>query len=53
MKIKTFDCVQMKRKGAIMVQKQIRGKTLEQQIEFWKKGTEELKRLQKKLKSKS
>ncbi|MCX5639118.1 MAG: hypothetical protein NTX52_15700 [Planctomycetota bacterium] len=53
MKTKTFDCVQMKRKGAVLVQKQLQGKTFEQRVEFWEKGTEELKKLQQKLQSRS
>jgi hypothetical protein len=47
MKTKTFDCVQMKRRGAEWVRKQLKGKSLEQQLEYWRKGTEDLKRLQK------
>jgi hypothetical protein len=53
MKTKTFDCVQMKRKGAEMVRQQLRGRTFEQQIKFWQKRTDELKKLQQKLQSKS
>ena len=52
MKTKVFDCIQMKRKGALLVQKHLQGKTFEQQIKYWKKGTEDLKRLQQKLRSK-
>jgi hypothetical protein len=47
MKTKTFDCVQMKRRGAELVRKQLEGKTLEQQLKYWQKGTSELKKLQK------
>ena len=47
MKTKTFDCVQMKRRGAELVRKQLEGKSLKQQLEFWKKGTSQLKGLQK------
>ena len=50
MKTKTFDCVQMKRKGGELVQKRLEGKSLKQQLDFWKKGTTELKKLQKKQK---
>ena len=52
MKTKTFVCVQMKREGAELVRKQLEGKSLKQQLEFWKKGTFELKMLQKKAKEK-
>jgi len=47
MKTKTFDCVEMKRRGAELVQKQLEGKSLDQKLEYWKKGTDELKKLQK------
>ena len=43
---KTFDCVEMKRRGGELVRKQLEGKSFEQQLEYWQKGTEELKRLQ-------
>ena len=46
MRTKTFDCVQMKRLGAELVRKQLEGKSFEQQLEYWRKGTEELKRIQ-------
>ena len=49
---KTFDCVQMKRRGAELVRKQLEGKSLKQQLEFWKKGTCQLKELQKKSRKK-
>lgn len=49
MKTKTFDCVRMKRQGAEQVMKQLKGKSLQEQLEYWQKGTEELKRLQQKL----
>jgi hypothetical protein len=50
MKTKTFDCVQMKRQGAELVREQLEGKTFEQQLEYWQKGTSELKKLQKQIK---
>jgi hypothetical protein len=46
MKAKSFDCVAMKRRGAESVRKQLEGKSFEQQLEYWRKGTEDLKRLQ-------
>jgi len=42
MKMKTFDCVQMKRQGAEQVMKRLEGKTILEQLEYWQKGTEEL-----------
>jgi hypothetical protein len=52
MRTKTFDCVQMKRRGAELVRQKLEGKTLEQQLEHWQKGTEDLRKLQIKLKEK-
>lgn len=52
MKTKTFDCVQMKRRGAEWVRKMLEGKSLEQQLEYWSKGTKDLKKLQKQARKK-
>ena len=49
MKTKTFDCVRMKREGAERVMKQLEGKSLGEQLEYWRQGTEDLKRLQRRL----
>ncbi len=46
MRTKAFDCVEMKRRGAELVRKQLEGKSFEQQLEYWQKGTEGLKKLQ-------
>ena len=46
---KTFDCVRMKRQGSERVMKQMEGKSPQEQLEYWQKGTEELKKLQEKL----
>ncbi len=51
MKTKTFDCVQMKQQGAERVMKQLEGKTVQEQLEYWQKGTEELKKHQYSLKN--
>jgi exonuclease VII small subunit len=50
MKTKTFDAVRMKRQGAERVMKQLEGKSLQEQLEYWQQGTEDLKELQRKLK---
>lgn len=50
MKTKTFDAVRMKRQGAERVTKQLEGKSLREQLEYWQRGTENLKQLQRKLK---
>jgi hypothetical protein len=52
MKTKTFDCVKMKRKGAELVRKQLEGKSFKQQLEYWKKGTIQLKEHQRKSRKK-
>ena len=52
MKTKVFDCVRMKRQGAEQVMKQLEGKSLQEQLEYWQKGTEDLKRRQQKFKKK-
>jgi hypothetical protein len=52
MKNKMFDCVQMKRRGAELVHKQLEGKSFEQQFEYWQKGTDQLKELQKQAREK-
>jgi len=49
MKTKTFDCVEMKRKGAERVMERTKGMTREEELAYWKKGTEELRKLQKEL----
>ncbi|MDY0357550.1 MAG: hypothetical protein RBR19_16840 [Sedimentisphaerales bacterium] len=50
MRPKTFDCVQMKRRGAEQVMKRLEGKTVQEQLEYWRKGTEELITRQQSLK---
>ena len=47
---KKFDCVEMKRKGAEKVQKEIKGLTLEQELEYWERSTQELKKQQNEFK---
>lgn len=47
---KTFDCVRMKREGAERVMKQLEGKSLQEQLEYWQEGTEDLKRRQQEIK---
>ncbi len=47
MKSKTFDCVEMKRKGAARLQQKMEGMSLEQKLAFWRKCTEDLRRRQR------
>jgi len=49
MKRKVFDAVRMKREGAEQVMKQLEGKSLQEQLEYWQKGTEDLRKFQRKL----
>ena len=46
MKTKTFDCVEMKRRGAEEVQAALAGLTPEEELAFWQRGTAELERRQ-------
>jgi hypothetical protein len=47
---KTFDCLRVKREGAERVIRQLEGKSLQGQLEYWQKGTEDLKRRHEELK---
>lgn len=38
MKNKSFDCVEMKRKGAEAVYQKVAALSMEQQLEYWRKG---------------
>jgi len=49
MKTKTFDCVEMKRRGAAYVYGIIKEMTPEEEVEFWRKQTEEMRREQERL----
>ena len=44
MKTKNFDCVEMKRKGAQKVYAATKGMTVEEEVEYWRKRTEEARR---------
>lgn len=41
-KTKTFDCVQMKRKGAERVRRETAGMSRDEVLAYWQRGTEEL-----------
>ena len=49
MKKKKFDCIEMKRRGALAIYEKIKNETIEGQVQFWKQGTNELKALQQKM----
>jgi hypothetical protein len=43
MKTKTFDCVEMKRRGGRAVYEAVKGMTVEQELDYWRTRTEELR----------
>ena len=52
MKTKTFDCVEMKRKGAECVMERTKGMTREEELKYWQEGTARLLERQKELRRK-
>ena len=44
MKNKLFDCVEMKRKGAEAVYQKVASLSIEQQLEYWRKGSASLRK---------
>lgn len=46
---KTFDCVEMMHRGAAVVQKELEGKSLEEQVTYWREGTQALLKRQAEL----
>ena len=44
MKTKDFDCVEMKHKGAQQVYEATKDMTVEEEVEYWRKRTEEARR---------
>jgi hypothetical protein len=49
MRTKTFDCVKMKREGGARVLKNLQGKTTEEQLRYWQRGTDDLRMHQRKI----
>ena len=43
---KTFDCVEMQHRGAEHVRKLTEGMTLEEELEFWRRRTAEMRKRQ-------
>ena len=41
-KVKSFDGVEMKHRGAERVRRETRGMTLEEELTYWSRGTDEL-----------
>jgi hypothetical protein len=52
MKTKTIDCVEMKRKGAAIVQEKIAGMSPREELVFWRRQTEALRLRQTQLQKK-
>ena len=44
MKAKTFDCVEMKRRGAALIHEEIKNLTLDQKVAYWERANEEFLR---------
>jgi len=42
MKTRTFDCVAMKRRGAERIYRELKDKTVEEQVEYWRARSREL-----------
>ena len=47
MKTKAFDCVEMKRRGALRLHERLKDMTVEQQIEYWRRRNKEFLRQQR------
>ena len=47
MKNKSFDCVEMKRKGAEVIYQKVASLSIEQQLEYWRKGNDSLRKQMK------
>jgi hypothetical protein len=43
MKAKTFDCVEMKRRGSRRVHEATKNMTFEEKVEYWRKAGEEIR----------
>ncbi len=46
MKIKQFDCVEMKRLGSEKVYEDLKNLKIKEELEYWQKATKELEMLQ-------
>jgi hypothetical protein len=47
--MKTFDCVEMMHQGAAAVRRELEGKSLEEQMSYWREGTAALLKRQAQL----
>ncbi len=46
MKTKTFDCIDMKRRGAEQVHERLKDMTVQQRMAYWREQTEQLRQRQ-------
>jgi hypothetical protein len=46
MKVKTFDCVEMKREGSLRIHEETKNLTFDQKVEYWRQRSEEFMRRQ-------
>jgi hypothetical protein len=44
MKTKTFDCVEMKRRGAALIYEKIKDMTIDEQVAYWKERDAAMKK---------
>jgi hypothetical protein len=52
MKTKAFDCVEMKRQGAAIVQEKIAGMSVKQELDYWRRQTNALRKRQNQIQRK-
>jgi len=52
MKTKTFDCVEMKRRGAEKVYEELKDKSIEEQVAYWQRKNEEFRQYIKSIRDK-
>ena len=48
-KTKDFDCVEMMHQGAALVRQELEGKSIEEQMAYWREGTQALLKRQDQL----
>ena len=49
---KRFDCVELQHRGGERIMAELEGMTREEQLEYWRKGTEALRKRQQELRKK-
>ena len=41
---KSFDCIEMKRRGALKIHERLASMSIEEQVEYWRRRSDELRR---------